>query len=136
MWLGELKANLATGDVAVADLSYWDPASWPAEAEGRSLGEGPRGAVGHWIGIRNGVIDRYQVVDGSTWNASPGDATGGRGPIEAALAGTPVADPARPLEIQRVVHAFAPCAACAAHLFDPRAAGPLEIRVRALEGNR
>jgi Ni,Fe-hydrogenase I large subunit len=92
--------------------------------------------VGHWIGIKNGVIDRYQVVDGSTWNASPGDATGGRGPIEAALAGTPVADPTRPLEIQRVVHAFAPCAACAAHLFDPRAAGPLEIRVRALKGTR
>ena len=135
-WLTELKANLATGDVAVVDLTYWDPSSWPAEAEGRSIGESPRGAVGHWIGIRNGVIDRYQVVDGSTWNASPGDATGGRGPIEAALAGTPVADPTRPLEIQRVVHAFAPCAACAAHLFDPRAAGPLEIRVRALKGTR
>jgi hydrogenase large subunit len=135
-WLTELKANLATGDVAVADMSYWDPATWPAEAEGRSIGEGPRGAVGHWIGIRNGMIDRYQVVDGSTWNTSPGDAMGGRGPIEAALVGTPVADPARPLEIQRVVHAFAPCAACAAHLFDPRAAGPLEIRVRAVEGIR
>ena len=77
------------------------------------------------------MIDRYQVVDGSTWNASPGDAMGGRGPIEAALVGTPVADPTRPIEILRVVHAFAPCPACAAHLFDPGAAGPLEIRVRA-----
>jgi Ni,Fe-hydrogenase I large subunit len=82
------------------------------------------------------VIDRYQVVDGSTWNASPRDALGGSGPIEAALVGTPVSDPARPLEIQRVVHSFAPCAACAAHLFDPRAAGPLEIRVRAGRGTR
>jgi hydrogenase large subunit len=135
-WLSELKTNLATGDVAVVDLSFWDPASWPSEVEGRSIGEGPRGAVGHWVGIRNGMIDRYQVVDGSTWNASPGDAMGGRGPIEAALVGTPVADPTRPLEIQRVVHAFAPCAACAAHLFDPRATGPLEIRVRAVEGIR
>ncbi len=135
-WLWELKTNLATGDVAVADTYYWDPGSWPAEAEGRSIGEGPRGAVGHWIGIKNGVIDRYQVVDGSGWNASPVDAMGGRGPIEAALLGTPVADPTRPLEIQRVVHAFAPCAACATHLFDPAAPGPLEIRVRALEGSR
>jgi hydrogenase large subunit len=135
-WLTELSTNLATGDVAVVDLSLWDPASWPSEVEGRSIGEGPRGAVGHWIGIRNGVIDRYQVVDGSTWNASPGDAMGGHGPIETALAGTPVADPTHPLEIQRVVHAFAPCAACAAHLFDPRAAGPLEIRVRGMEGIR
>ena len=135
-WLWELKSNLATGDVAVADISFWDPASWPSEAEGRSIGEGPRGAVGHWVRIRDGVIDRYQVVDGSTWNMSPRDAMGGRGPIEAALVGTPVADPTRPLEIQRVVHSFAPCAACAAHVFDPRAAGPLEIRVRAGEGTR
>ncbi|MHB8891962.1 MAG: nickel-dependent hydrogenase large subunit, partial [Candidatus Limnocylindrales bacterium] len=132
----ELKSNLATGDVAVADLSFWDPASWPSEAEGRSIGEGPRGAVAHWVRIRDGVIDRYQVVDGSTWNMSPRDAMGGRGPIEAALVGVPVADPTRPLEIQRVVHSFAPCAACAAHLFDPRAAGSLEIRVRAGRGTR
>ncbi len=135
-WLWELKSNLAKGDVAVADISFWDPASWPSEAEGRSIGEGPRGAVGHWVRIRDGVIDRYQVVDGSTWNMSPRDAMGGRGPIEAALVGTPVADPTRPLEIQRVVHSFAPCAACAAHVFDPRATGPLEIRVRAGEGTR
>jgi len=135
-WLWELKTNLATGDVAVTDTSFWDPASWPSEAEGRSIGEGPRGAVGHWVRIRDGMIDGYQVVDGSTWNTSPRDAMGGRGPIEAALVGTPVADPTRPLEIQRVVHSFAPCAGCAAHLFDPRAAGPLEIRVRAGERTR
>jgi hydrogenase large subunit len=135
-WLWELKSNLALGDVAVSNLSLWDPGSWPSEAEGCSIGEGPRGAVGHWVRIRDGVIDRYQVVDGSTWNASPADAMGGRGPIETALVGTPVADPTRPLEIQRVVHAFAPCVACAAHVFDPRAGGPLEIRVRAVEGSR
>lgn len=135
-WLWELKSNLATGDVAVTDLSYWDPSSWPSEAEGRSIGEGPRGAVAHWVRIRDGVIDRYQVVDGSTWNLAPRDATGGRGPVETALEGTPVADPTRPLEIQRVVHSFAPCAACAAHLFDPRAAGRLETRGHAGRGTR
>ncbi len=134
--LSELKSNLATGDVAVADLSFWEQGSWPSEAEGRSIGEGPRGAVGHWVRIRDGLIDAYQVVDGSTWNTSPRDAMGGRGPIETALVGTPVADPSRPLEIQRVVHSFAPCAGCAAHLFDPRAVGPLEIRVRAGERTR
>jgi Ni,Fe-hydrogenase I large subunit len=135
-WLAELKANLATGDVAVADITRWDQSSWPSEAEGHSIGEGPRGAVGHWVRIKGGVIDAYQVVDGGTWNASPRDATGDPGPLEAALVGIPVADPARPIEIQRVVHAFAPCAACAAHLVDPRDTGPLEIRVRAGEGTR
>ncbi len=75
-WLWELKSNLATGDVAVANIELWDPASWPDEAEGWSLGEGPRGSVGHWLRIKNAVVDHYQVVDGSTWNASPRDALG------------------------------------------------------------
>ena len=61
---------------------------------------------------------------------------GTRGPLETALAGTPVADPTRPLEILRVVHSFNPCPACAVHAFDPRAAGAFDIRVRAGEGTR
>ena len=123
-WLWDLKSNLATGDVAVASIELWDPVSWPDVAEGYSLGEGPRGAVGHWLRIRDKVVDHYQVVDGSTWNASPRDALGLPGPIEAALADVEVADPARPVELLRVVHSFAPCAACAAHVVDPRAAVP------------
>jgi Ni,Fe-hydrogenase I large subunit len=121
-WLWDLKSNLATGDVAVASVELWDPAAWPDEVEGWSLGEGPRGAVGHWLRIKDKVIDHYQVVDGSTWNASPRDALGLPGPIEAALAGIEVADPAKPVELLRVVHSFAPCAACAAHVVDPGAA--------------
>lgn len=135
-WLWELKSNLATGDVAVMDLTWWDPASWPKEVQGVSIGESPRGAVGHWVAIKDGLIDRYQVVDGSTWNLAPRDAMGGLGPIEAALAGLSVADPKRPLEVSRVVHSFAPCAACASHVFTPQAPGPMDIRARAVEGIR
>ncbi|TLN03397.1 nickel-dependent hydrogenase large subunit, partial [bacterium] len=40
-------------------------------------------------------------------------------PYEAALQGTPLADPKRPLEILRTVHSFDPCLACAVHLLDP-----------------
>jgi Ni,Fe-hydrogenase I large subunit len=122
-WLNGLESSLATGDLAVANIELWDPVSWPSEAEGASLGEGPRGSVGHWLKIRDAVIEHYQVVDGSTWNASPRDAAGVPGPMEAALAGVEVADPARPLEILRVIHSFAPCAACAAHAVDGPDAG-------------
>jgi Ni,Fe-hydrogenase I large subunit len=118
-WHDDLVANLATGDLAVADLSMWDPDSWPSSAEGYSLGEGGRGAVGHWMKLRDGRVDAYQIVDASTWNASPRDASGRRGALEEALVGTPVADPERPLEILRVVHSFDPCAACAVHAYDP-----------------
>ena len=133
---GTLEDNLASGDLAVVDASSWDPMSWPDPAQGWSLGEGPRGAVGHWVSIRNRVVERYQVVDGSTWNASPRDATGTRGPLEAALLDTHVADPGQPLELLRVVHSFNPCAACAVHAFDPRETGRIQIHVRSQESAR
>lgn len=135
-WLWDLKSNLATGDVAVTSIELWDPVSWPDEVEGWSLGEGPRGAVGHWLRIKDKVIDHYQVVDGSTWNTSPRDALGLPGPMEAALAGVEVADSARPVELLRVVHSFAPCAACAAHVVDPTAADPLGRLHHASEATR
>ncbi|NJD28086.1 MAG: nickel-dependent hydrogenase large subunit [Chloroflexi bacterium] len=114
-WLDDLEANLADGDLAVADVSLWDPASWPAAAEGWSIGESGRGAVGHWLAIHGGRIERYTVVDAGTWNASPRDNRGRRGAIEEALVGTPVEDPERPIEILRVVHAFDPCLTCGVH---------------------
>ena len=49
------------------------------------------------LGDDRGPPDRdYQVVDGSTWNASPRDDRGRRGAIEEALVGTPVRDPGPP----------------------------------------
>jgi len=114
-WLGELKANLASGDIAFADLSDWDPSGWPADAEGWSLGESAGGAVGHWLRIRDRRIAAYQVVDGNTWNLSPRDDRGRRGALEEALVGTPVPDPASPLDVLRTIHSFDPCPACAVH---------------------
>jgi len=111
-WVAELKATLASGDLAVADLSRWEPETWPSEAKGVSLGEGPRGAVGHWLTIADQRIAAYQIVDATTWNASPRDASGRRGATEEALIGTPVADPERPVEILRTVRSFDPCTAC------------------------
>ncbi len=135
-WLIELQDNFARGDLALVDGGSWDPGSWPASAEGSSLGEGPRGAVGHWVSIHDGVIGDYQIVDATTWNASPRDDTGTRGPLEQALLGTRVTDPGQPLEILRTVHSFDPCVACAVHAFDPRAGGPIEICVNRTEPAR
>jgi hydrogenase large subunit len=128
-WLLGLRQHLGSGDLAVADIGSWDPGTWPSEAAGWSLGEGPRGAVGHWISIRDGLTDRYQVIDASTWNASPRDANSQRGPVEAALTGVAVTDPAQPLELLRVIHSFNPCIACASHVAGPRA-GAFDLRVR------
>jgi [NiFe] hydrogenase large subunit/hydrogenase large subunit len=114
-WLDALKANLASGDLAVADVTTWASGAWPRRAEGASIAESARGAVGHWVSIADGRIERYQVVDATTWNASPRDGRGRRGALEQALVGTPVADPDRPVEILRTVHSFDPCLACGVH---------------------
>jgi Ni,Fe-hydrogenase I large subunit len=135
-WLWELRGNLATGDLALADASLWDPRSWPSSAEGVGVTEGPRGAVAHWVAIRDGVLSRYQIVDAGTWNGSPRDAMGTRGPWEEALVGTPVTDPGQPLEALRTLHSFAPCAACAVHAVGRRPTGSLELRVRTTETPR
>jgi hydrogenase large subunit len=111
-WVGEMKATLASGDLAVANLSGWTPETWPSTATGVSLGEGPRGAVGHWVTITDQRVGAYQIVDASTWNASPRDDGDRRGAMEEALIGTPVKDPEGPVEILRTVHSFDPCTAC------------------------
>jgi hydrogenase large subunit len=128
-WHEDLKTSLAGGDLAFVDLAAWDPGAWPADARGWSLGESPRGALGHWVSLKGQAIDTYEVVDPSTWNGSPRDATGRRGPWEEALVGTPIAEPERPVEVLRTIHSFAPCTACAAHLFGAGAGGSIDIRV-------
>jgi hydrogenase large subunit len=80
----------------------------PKEAEGFGLTEAPRGALGHWISIKDQKIDNYQVVAATTWNACPRDDKGLLGPIEQALIGTPVRDIKNPFNIVRVVRSFDP----------------------------
>ena len=65
----------------------------------------------------------------STWNASPRDAKGQRGAYEAALVGTPVADPNKPLEILRTIHSFDPCLACAVHVMDVNGNEVVKVKV-------
>jgi hydrogenase large subunit len=115
----DLLANIRSGNTKTFFKDKWDPATWPATAEGVGLSEAPRGALAHWIKIKEGKVDNYQLVVPSTWNASPRDAKGKRSAYEESLIGTPVANPEQPVEILRTVHSFDPCIACAVHLFDP-----------------
>jgi hydrogenase large subunit len=115
---GQLLANIKNGDTRMADMSRWEPATWPANARGVGMSEAPRGALAHWIVIDNGKIDNYQLVVPSTWNASPRDGKGQLSAYEASLIGTPVANPDQPLEVLRTIHSFDPCIACAVHIYD------------------
>ena len=115
-WVDELALNAANGD-----LSTWtefDFNTVAKDAKGIGLEEAPRGALGHWVKIKDGKVVNYQTVVPSTWNAAPRDYKGRMGAYEAALIGTKVANVEQPLEILRTIHSFDPCIACAVHLID------------------
>ena len=122
--------NMESGDLRIHDGSKWDPSTWPAEAEGWGFHEAPRGALGHWIKIKDKKIVNYQAVVPSTWNAGPRDEQGQTGPYEASLEGTPVADPTQPLELLRTIHSFDPCLACAVHVVDATGEERVRVEVR------
>ncbi len=116
----QLLTQIKSGHTSTFTRDKWDPSTWPTEAEGVGLTEAPRGALAHWIRIKDGKIGNYQLVVPSTWNASPRDANGQRSAYEASLVGTKVANVEQPVEILRTIHSFDPCLACAVHLYDPQ----------------
>jgi hydrogenase large subunit len=124
VWLkeffGQLMDRVKTREVSTFNNEKWDPKTWPAECEGVGLEEAPRGSLAHWIKIKNGKIDNYQLVVPTTWNGSPRDARQQRSSFEESLIGTPVANLEQPVEIIRTIHSFDPCLACAVHLYDPQ----------------
>lgn len=102
-WTMELVENFRNGQTDLyADYEV------PESGRGVGLWEAPRGALAHWNTIENGRLKNYQVISPSTWNFSPRDDKGVRGPVEEALIGTPVVDPEKPVEVLRVVHSYDP----------------------------
>ncbi len=86
----------------------------PDEASGTGLVEAARGSLGHWLSIRRGRIERYQIIAPTTWNFSPRDSKDRPGPLEQALVGLPAGDGALPT-VQHVVRSFDPCMVCTVH---------------------
>ena len=130
-WFDNLMGNIKAGDIAVHNPKMWEPSTWPKECKGVGFMEAPRGALAHWVVIKDGKIDNYQAVVPSTWNAGPRDAKGQAGAYEAALMDRhTIFDRAQPLEIQRTIHSFDPCIACAVHVTDKDGESTLELNVR------
>jgi quinone-reactive Ni/Fe-hydrogenase large subunit len=105
------------------------------EYKGRGMGDVPRGMLSHWIRIKNGVCENYQAVVPSTWNASPEDANGIKGPYEADLVGLKIENLSQPLEIIRIIHSYDPCIACAVHVMDTKGNKLSEYKVDPLYGS-
>ncbi len=108
-WLNQLSSGQTAYDAQFSQNA----------GTGVGMSEAPRGALGHWIQIANDQIAHYQIITPTCWNASPRDNDGVPGPMEQALIGTPISDPAQPIEALRVIHSFDPCLSCAVHIMRP-----------------
>ncbi|MBU0641005.1 MAG: nickel-dependent hydrogenase large subunit [Planctomycetes bacterium] len=104
-WLAEIEP----------DGTFYTPAPPISAGSGFGGTQAARGALGHWVQIADGQIERYQIITPTAWNGSPRDSAGVRGPWEQALLGTPVRDPANPVELGHVVRSFDPCLVCTVH---------------------
>lgn len=119
-FFNKLVANIKAGDTSVANTEKWDPATWPKEAKGVGILDAPRGALGHWVHIKDGRISNYQCIVPSTWNACPKSMANEHGAYEDSMMTTPVKVPDKPLEVVRSIHSFDPCLACATHLYNKK----------------
>jgi len=109
-WVMELKP----GEPVHTDFEI------PKSGEGMGITDAPRGALGHWIKIKDYKIENYQAVVPTTWNGGPRDDKGQPGPFEQAMEGTKVKDEKNPFELVRIVRSFDPCLACAIHVVNPK----------------
>jgi len=129
-FMDKLLANIKAGDSSTANVENWDPSTWPAEAKGVGFSEAPRGALGHWIRIKDTRIENYQCVVPTTWNGSPRDNKGNIGAFEASLMNTKVERKEEPVEILRTLHSFDPCLACSTHVMSEDGQELTKVKIR------
>jgi len=116
-WCDELLSEMTKPGFKIHDTAHWEP---PKTGMGAGFYEAPRGALGHWVKVKDKKIDNYQCVVPSTWNASPRCEKKHRGQYEESLIGAPVPDPDNPINVVRIIRSFDPCLACAVHIIDPK----------------
>ncbi len=102
-------------EMAGCDTPYFKDYSKIVTGKGYGLVSAPRGMLGHWVTIENGVIGNYQVITPTAWNASPQDGDDVRGPWEEAIVGTEVQELQQPVEVEHIVRSFDPCLVCTVH---------------------
>ena len=124
--------NALLSNILSDEATYVKPVIDPnKEYVGHAMIEAPRGMLSHWIRIKGSLVENYQAVVPTTWNAGPVDANGKVGPYEASLLGLKLEDPTKPLEVIRIIHSFDPCMACAVHVMDYKGQSLGEFRVDA-----
>jgi hydrogenase large subunit len=105
--LNELNAHLG--------VPTYEPAEAKNDGDGCGLINASRGSLGHWVKIRDGTIENYQVITPTTWNGSPRDVSGRRGHWEESFVGLELKDLGNPVELYHVVRSHDACLVCTVH---------------------
>ncbi len=107
IWLDELMRN--------RKAPFYNSIKDIPDGDGAGMIQAARGALGHWVSIRNGRISHYQIITPTAWNGSPRDSNNTRGPWEEALVGTAIKNHDNLVEAGHVVRSFDPCMVCSVH---------------------
>jgi hydrogenase large subunit len=82
-----------------------------------------RGYLTHHMVMDKGVIENYQILTPSTWNACPKDPFGNPGPYEEAVFQTPLLEnfekpeDYKGIDVLRAIRSFDPCMPCTTHIY-------------------
>lgn len=117
-WLIRLEPGSETLDTKIGQDS----------GVGIGLHEAMRGSLGHWISVKNGRVNHYQIITPSALNFGARDETGTRSVGETSLLGLKIKSEDLN-EAGRVIRSFDPCFSCSVHLIDGEKIYALRIQV-------
>lgn len=98
----------------------WNKYKKPRDGMGVGMIEAMRGALAHWVVMKRGHIQNYQIMTPTTWNAGPRLSDTDLGPYEDAIVGTPITEAGdiTGVDVVRVIRSFDPCLACCIQVYE------------------
>ena len=87
-----------------------------------------RGSLGHWISVKDGRVNHYQIITPSALNFGARDERGTRSVGESSLLGLKIQSEDLK-EAGRVIRSFDPCFSCSVHIIDGKNIHALKIQV-------
>lgn len=117
-WLNRLEPGAETLDTKIGQ----------ATGVGIGLHEAMRGSLGHWVSVKNGRVNHYQIVTPSALNFGSRDETGTRSVGESCLLGIKIRTEDLK-EAGRIIRSFDPCFSCSVHILNGENLYALKIQV-------
>jgi hydrogenase large subunit len=105
--------------VKTGKSKIWNKYKKAKDGIGVGMLEAMRGGVAHWVVMKNGRVQNYQIMAPSTWNADPKLGESDYGPYEDAIVGSPLSESGEitGLDIVRIIRSFDPYLACSIQIF-------------------